>query len=59
MGACPIALGAGCLGVYPGVGAFHSTGYLGAYPGVGAYPGDHGIPYLWWIEQESTEIAHI
>ena len=36
MGACHIALGAVCLSVYPGVGAFHSTrqnSYLGAYPG--------------------------
>ena len=45
MGACHIALGAACLGAYPGVGAFHSTrqnSYLGAYPGVGAYPGYYG-----------------
>ena len=35
MGTCHIALGAACLGAYPGVGAFHSTrqnSYLGAYP---------------------------
>ena len=40
LGACHIALGAGDLGAYPGVGAIHSTrqnSYLGAYPG------DYGI----------------
>ena len=48
MGACHIALGAACLGVYLGVGAFHSTrqkSYLGTYPRVGTYmyPGYYGM----------------
>ena len=45
MGTCHIALGAACLGTYPGVGALHLTRqscYLSAYPGVDAYPGYYG-----------------
>ena len=46
MGACHIALGAACLGAYPGVGTYHSirkNSSLGAYLGVGACPGYYSI----------------
>ena len=45
VGTCHIALGAVCLGTYPGVGTFPGVGALhstrqNSY--LGAYPGDYG-----------------